>query len=262
MYSVAADADAFYITSNEDSVMYDGDDLRFQFVFQSSKDARHFERTIDEIYKSVKESCKIETTLDECQLPTPLNLAVKARDYNPTSSSSPNISLHEAMSVSNSSVHSTSNLDSNPEIALLMIESPTFGFISQVPLCKCHLASVSSYPRLKDDVNNWLYLSWPMHQRFDEMHNRVPSIAIQYLSHEDDVTVNEQFVRSRVNLLIHFRPNDRETPTHILPSMKDGTQYDRTLNRFTSFVYVLDRDAFRNHLTIKYMETLAMWGEE
>jgi hypothetical protein len=177
-------------------------------------------------------------------------------------------SSHDVTSSVTSSHETVCSINSNPLCVLQMIEDSTIGFICDVDLVRCHLISserITVDESLKDyetDENKFLYMSWPMHQRFDGIYDGIPKIAIRFESvvGPDIGTLNgHEYNRTKVSIVIECRHNDTRTAAAIQQFLKQHTT-NNSKTQFIMFVSVLDPDKFKFCLETKYNETTAIWN--
>ena len=236
-------------------------------LFKDSQQIRMFRRDIQELCKArLVEEYDMKTASEQRVVNERELLAIETILFNSDDSSSNEI--RDAGSVASTAMGTTVSLTSNPLIGLQMIENKKWGFISHVDLYRCHLISKVECENeeglrpLDKDENNFLYMSWPMHQRFDGLHNGVPTIAIRFekIIGPDIGTIDgRSYSRTKVSIVMEFRSGDKETPSDIKEALSHHS-YDPATNQFTFHVSVLDPRVFEMCLNRKYLANVSIWG--
>jgi hypothetical protein len=187
-------------------------------------------------------------------------LPIESALYNAEDTSSNEV--HAAPSEFSSVCDTTVSLGSNPFVALQMVEARTYGFVSSIDLVRCHLiskvecANNKDFQQLDRDENNCLYMSWPMHQRFDGLYGGVPTIAIRFdkvLGHDHENN------RTKVSIIMEFRKGDKKTPDDIKSALGHHS-YDPVANEFTCHVSVTDPEIFKMCLSHKHAANVSIWN--
>jgi len=163
-----------------------------------------------------------------------------------------------------SSSHVTAvSLESNPLIALQMLEAKSFGLLTSIELIRCHLISKAEcnnnedYKDLEQNENNWLYMSWPLRQRFYGLDTGVPTFAIRFdkVLGVDQVNSN----RTKVSVIMEFQPGDKKTSRELMPALAHQS-YDTAANEFTFHFSVTDPVLFEMCLNHKHHTNVSVWN--
>ena len=150
---------------------------------------------------------------------------------------------------------------------LQMIEDANHLFLYGKEMYKCHIASKASYPKYKNNKNNFLYLTQSTYQCFDGLNlatkeHMIPSLAIHFEKFGDRETFEYEnghpFVKQKVHVSLES-PDNRLLESLGL-TLKPGS-YSQEGKWFT-FVHVDDGAEFKQFLDIKYNETQALWNED
>jgi hypothetical protein len=150
------------------------------------------------------------------------------------------------------------------ETKLRLLDDPKSILLRTQKPEKCHLLSERSYPELKSNPNNILFMSCFLHDSFDGFHqvDGVPDFALRYHSHNPigrpfningtaidmyEVTVRAvfRFEEDRVNLTKFFK-------NHTTVATADTHEAELVF-------YVHSADEFKDYLTCKYTKTQQMW---
>lgn len=266
MFECASSNFGYSASSTDITIQYNGDNLDCHVLFKSMDHVRRFRSDL----RSLCQNCLIEKVYiyDIRQVDygiEPNLLIIEVASYKPEDSSSNNPG---AMSVTSTAYETVATLTSKPLCALQMIENSEFGFISHVDLVRCHLISKqkcdanADLNEYNDDENNFLFMSWAMHQRFDGLYSGIPTIAIRYgelLEKHEGSIADHPFSRTKVSVVIEFRKGDKQTAADIKPILKEHL-YDSAKNEFTLCVSVVDPDKFKICLDIKYLDNTTVWS--
>jgi hypothetical protein len=147
-----------------------------------------------------------------------------------------------------------------------MIENPNIEEFIGLETYKCHLMSQSAFPREKDNPNNWLWMSWSTHQRFDGLNtngqHRVPQIAIKFVSRSGSLELLQDCMLEREKVEIAIECPDAAIFGVMRNRVKPGNStFDEVSKTIMTWVFVVDAADFQRCLTYKYQETKFYWSE-
>jgi hypothetical protein len=263
VYQFASKTGGFYLGAREESIYYSGNDLMVNVLYPSRKECLVFANELDSnlrYYPLLKEeNIRIDDLFDEVHL-TEQPMGIFMKHYNTNESDS------EAYSIAITRMtHVTNKTLIDLETELLMIENPLHEDFIGLQCYRCHLMSQADFADMKDNANNILWMSWPLHQRFDGLNtvdvHRVPQIAISFVEKSDEPELfNEGLERYKVIVAVEC-PDD-DILTVMRNRIKPGMTIIEEEKKILTFVYVEDPNEFERCLTYKYSETKIIWSKK
>lgn len=134
---------------------------------------------------------------------------------------------------------------------------------------KCYLRSPLVFPEDKDNINNWLWMSWNFLRWFDglnttTMHEpQVPQIAIRFVKIVEKgavVKTEDDTEWYRVDVAIECP--DKTLFEIMKRQIKEGMIVDEKCQKIVTWVFVQDPTEFIRCLTYKYEETHRIWQKK
>lgn len=263
IYAITARSLGYYNIDKGNSLFYDGDKLKLKILFKTVEHARLFIISLQErsIIFGLQSKVSMNPDFDVVTL-TLEPPYVRAEDYESADFDSPDHSLFSPIrSDDSASAYSISY----PEQACLTIEDPNMPYIRGLKMYKCHLMSIKNHPEEEHNDNNFLFLSWPLHQRFDGMvtmgRHEVPQIAIGYervLAENEDVgKPGYPVVRTKVEITIESY--DEQILSDVGATLKASSRREGT--KLYTFVHVADPVGFSICVLTRYHETKELWNQ-
>jgi hypothetical protein len=260
VYEAASTSAAFYNGEKEQSIFYEGNDLHVEILFQTRAGCVLFVNNLDGYFRHFQllENIRFEPDFEILRLPD-YPRSVFRRDYDPNESNS------EAYSVAITRMTHISNLTKiDFETELQMIENPNHEDFIGLDCYKCHLMSQAAFAEEKDNSNNWLWMSWPTHQRFDGLNtigkHRVPQIAIRFVSRAGSLESFDNGLLEREKVEIAIECPDADVFGVMRHRVKPGNSTVNEVSKtITTWVFVEDAADFQRCLTYKYEETQFCW---
>lgn len=258
VYESAAKFAAFYSEGKEGSIFYTGNDLQMNLLFEPRSSCAAF---VSEINNSIRYFQLGEVMQFDKKFPSvrleeyPDN--VFTTDYNENDSDS------EAYSIAVTRITHVSNMTKiDFETELQMVEDPNNDDFIGLDCYKCHLMGQAAFPAEKDNSNNWLWMSWHLHQRFDGLNtigkHCVPQIAIKFVSCTGSVETFEGGLE-RVKVQVEIECPDDSIFASVKARIKPGLLSDSKAKTIATHVFVEDAGDFERCLTYKYEETHFFW---
>lgn len=273
IFVLASSCMAFYHVDKDQSIYYEGNDLVIKLLFESQRDCRQFHNDLFALHFRFSIVMPLSVIEDMREIhvnykPSP----VLANHYVTTDFDSPNHSMNAADYAVNSTAGSTDNLSvctlSDPYAKLHMIENPDHPFLRGLKMYRCHLESQASNKKQKLNQNNILYMSWPMHQRFDGLNlvgdkHLVPSVAFKFIKAESEiveVVTGFPCQKHKVTFSIESN-NDLALLNAVGSTLKEGSEFNRESNCWTTFVHVDSYEEFKSFLDINYKIAKKLWEQ-
>jgi hypothetical protein len=263
VYQIASKFGGFYSQRREESIYYDGNNLIVNILFSSREKCSVFVNELDANLRYYpllsQENIHISELFEEVYLNEEPK-AILMRHYNTNESES------EAYSVAITRVtHITSKTLIDFETELVMIENPALNDFVGLECYRCHLMSQAEFPEEKDNLNNILWMSWALHQRFDGLNttekHKVPQIAISFIEGSDVPELFEGGLeRYRVSIAVEC-PND-DILAVMRERIKPGSTVVEEEKKIRTYVFVEDPKDFERCLTYKYNETKFIWTKK
>jgi hypothetical protein len=260
VYEAASTSAAFYSGGKEQSIFYEGNDLHVVILFETRAGCVSFVNNLDGFLRHFQllEDIQFDPNFERLRLPN-YPRSVFQRDYNPDESDS------EAYSIAITRITHISNLTKiDFETELQMIENPNHEDFVGLDCYKCHLMGQAAFAVEKDNPNNWLWMSWPTHQRFDGLNtigkHRVPQIAIKFVSRVGSFETFDNGLLEREKVEIAIECPDADVFGVMRHHMKPGDyRVVEASKTILTWVFVEDAADFQRCLTYKYEETLFCW---
>lgn len=267
MYSCASNNNGFSASQNKVTIDYVGEDLLCSVIFKDLNDCRRFRSDIEGMRttKSIPDSGYQSSNIQKIEVQDEMSLIIiEIFLYNAETTSS-----NEISTIKSSALESVITLTKNPLARLQMIENPDFKLLSGVDLVRCHLISREECSNddealqcsLDKDENNCLYMSWPLHQRFDGLYDGIPKMAIrfgEYVGHENGEISGYTYSRHKVSIIIEFRKGDTQQAQEIKIALGNHS-YNIERNEFTLHVFVPNQETFAMCLNRKYNNNISIW---
>ena len=271
MYVLAAKSFGHYKVDKGHSIYYDdGDNLVLDILFGSEQNAHSFMNSLAEL--RMKFFLTNDIVMDRQAKRVTFASAqpiILATDYDSADYES---SPHHSLCLSDYSPHpglsdsaSVCSL-SDPTAHLLMLENPSLPHVTKLELYDCHLMSQAEHKKEKKNPNNILKLSWPLHQRFDGLHafgqHRVPQIAVAFVEFVGREIINLAggYEESRDKVKISIESPDLDILNSVGSTLKSGSVYCQSDNKWYSYVHVMSHEDFERCLTFKFNETKELWA--
>lgn len=261
MYEIASSFTAFYDGDKSTSIFYTNDDLSIRILFSTVSQCVAFINKLDDnlAHFQLVEPMEFNRTPEMIRL---VNIPsyIYRRDYNPADSDSENYSIAITRVTH---VSGLTHLDRFTEFQ--MVENSNLEDFVGLEVYKCHLRSQSAFVEDKDNINNWLWLSWSLHQRFDGLNtvgkHRVPQIAIRFVRVVEGVVETEGDTEwFRVDIAIECP--DADIFAVVRHRIKEGMVVDEQRMEINTWVFVQDPADFERCLTYKYDETHEIWKKK
>lgn len=266
VYQVAATCGACYNGDKSTSIFYSDNNLQIRILFPTEERWGEFLNKMDDhlSHFQLVERLEFNRTAEEVRVSTRPR-RIFARDYDSKDTDSENYSIAISRLTH---LSARSHLDRTTEFQ--MVESSRLEDFVRLDVYKCHLRSQTAFPLDKDNINNWLWMSWQLHQRFDGLNttqsHRVPQIAIRFVGIAEGIVETEGDTEwYRVDVAIECPQADIfEVVRH---RIKEGVVVDEGRKEIATWVFVPDPNEFKRCLTYKYQETHTIWqtkpcGEE
>jgi hypothetical protein len=266
VYEIASSFTAFYDGDKSTSIFYNGGDLHIRILFRTEDGCVSFLNKLDDnlSHFQLVEPMQFDKNPEMVRLSSrPVN--IYRRDYIPADSDSENYSLAITRITH---VSALTHLDRFTEFQ--MVEDSDLEDFVGLDVYKCHLRSQSAFVEDKNNINNWLWLSWSLHQRFDGLNttgrHRVPQIAIRFEKAVDGALLTEGDTEwYRVDVAIECP--DADIFGVVRHRIKKGMIVNEQRREISTWLYVQDPNDFKRCLTYKYDETHELWkakkrGEE
>jgi hypothetical protein len=254
IYRAATSCCALYVENKVDSIYYDNDNLMVRLNFETSASAVLF---ANNVYDYLKYFGLVDVSVDISEVVSPSSrVFVMSKDYISSESESEEYSI--AITII---THVTNASTIDEAMKLVMIENPLNDDFVGLDCYKCHLKSQTRFPECKDNPNNYLWMSWSMHQRFDGLNttgtHRVPLIAIRFVSGSGNVEDFQNCQRERVTVCVECIDGDNYK---IMASKaKAGSRADLNKKTVTCTLFVQNAREFEEFLMFKYQETKSIW---
>jgi hypothetical protein len=269
VYIIAERCRGYYDVSKENSIKYEGNDLKLSIMFESNDNARDFIANLYAMQKSILISNPFlfdrERDVAQVETDMPFNWILSI-DYISDDSDSPEYSINVADYKSEVGSEISIGTMSDPETQYLMIENPNNPYLLKLEVYNCHLKSKKDYPDSENDVNNVFKFSWSLHQRFDGLNtfnqHLVPQIAIRFVRKEcsELVPITPDYNVMKDKVIIAIESPDLEILNAVHSTLKAGSIMDNSSNSIFTFVHVQNADKFKANLTTKYEETKFIWN--
>lgn len=266
VYEIASSFTAFYDGDKSTSIFYSNDDLCIRILFRTEDKCVDFLNKLDDNLAHFQ----LIEPMQFDKMPEVVHVSARPenifrRDYNPADSDSENYSIAITRVTH---VSGLTHLDRTTEFQ--MLESSNLEDFVGLEVYKCHLRSQSAFVEDKDNINNWLWMSWSFHQRFDGLNtvgkHRVPQIAIRFVRVVEGMMETEGDTEwFRVDVAIECP--DADIFAVVRHRIKEGMIVDEQRKEVVTWVFVQDPVDFERCLTYKYEETHEIWkrkrrGEE
>jgi hypothetical protein len=181
-----------------DGINYVGEskDLRISLVFKTEENAENFLGSLGESLHNRKrsiDSSPLDVSISEMRLEKIPFVAdemlnrVGSDNYHKLDGADASDPCDGESSVNESWV---SSVFLTEEVKLRLLDDPDSRVMYGIKPEKCHLKSQSAFPTLKNDRNNFVYISRHLHEHFDGISKTegVPSFYLKYISHSDALT--------------------------------------------------------------------------
>jgi hypothetical protein len=249
VYKCGEECHALYQPAGySDSIYYeeDGEDLHIRLLFRTIDRAEDFQTALNSFaseHPHFAEKLRVTRDISVVSACSALPLQrVMRTDYESSNANdSPEMRLNDVISDSASVISLTDDTVNTLQALEDISVVAQFGSL----WFRCHLIPSGSRDRLKEDPDNFIYASWPLHQQLDGLttaHGIGLAISIDPTSRpiEEEVSVHNGYAqRWRVGLLLHF---ESIIVANIFKTfLKPGTERRDDLC-FKSFIHV------RNHV--------------
>jgi hypothetical protein len=263
IYAITARNLGYYNIDKGHSMFYDGETLKLKILFKTVDQARMYGISLQEnsVHFGLQYKVSIEQNFEVVTFPQEPPY-VRVEDYETNDFDSPDHSLNSPPRSDDAvSTYSTSY----PESSILMIEDCSLPYIRGLKVYRCHIMSIKNHPDEKHNENNVLFLSWPLHLRFDGMvtmgRHEVPQIAIGFsrvlVESEDVGGEGYPLMRSKVEITIESP--DLQVLSDVERTLKPGSRREGA--KLYTFVHVQDHESFSICLMTRYEETLKLWSD-
>ncbi len=255
-----------------DGIGYHNDDLKIKLVFEDKRDCEYFQSAVREIPLDYR---KRSRNLPEDDL-TISDIVVKESVSESVILSLKRIFYYDYQSLTDDPNRSAmcdtasdftdgsyvSAVFVNDAVRLRLIDSETSTFMFRKKPEKCHLKSQSKFPVLKNDPNNILYLSRPLHEYFDgiSQDNGVPAFILTYVKHEPEIITRicDGNILHVYETMVTVTFRTELDKTMLSPYFRDHIVKSQTRIEFC--LYFENPEDFKEYAAYKAAETRAKWA--
>jgi hypothetical protein len=263
VYEIATSCGASYDGDKSTSIFYNNNDLQIRILFSTRGKCAKFLNKLDDqlTYFQLAEPMDFDRIPEEVYLLTHPERIFR-RDYISVDTDADNYSIDITRLTH---LSRRGHIDRITEFQ--MVESPKLDDFVALSIYKCHLRSRSAFPEDRDNINNWLWMSWTFHRRFDGLNNihihqpQVPQIAIRFVKIVEGVVETEGDTEwYRVEVAIECL--EAVLWDLMQRRIKDGMRVDPERREIVTWVFVQDPAEFNRCLTYKYEETHYIWQKK